>query len=53
MKILVGIDGSDHSFDTLNYAISEAKSKNAKLTAILSRSEVKTGEEAIQDRKIP
>jgi nucleotide-binding universal stress UspA family protein len=37
MKILVGIDGSDHGWDTLKYAISEAKSKKAKLTAVHSQ----------------
>jgi nucleotide-binding universal stress UspA family protein len=52
MKILVGIDGSGHSYDTLKYAISEAKSKKAKLTAVLSRVEEKTSEGAIQDRGI-
>ena len=51
MKILVGIDGSSHSYDTLKYAISEAKIKKAKLTAVLSRHDVKTGEETIRDRE--
>jgi len=37
MKILVGIDGSSDSYDTLKYAISEVKMKNAKLTAVYSQ----------------
>ena len=67
MKILVGIDGSDYSFEALRYAISEAKIKNARLTAILFRiglekkkvfdnrqsGEVKMiGKEAMRDEKV-
>jgi len=37
MKILVGVDGSDYSFEALNYAIGEAKIKKAKLTVVLFR----------------
>ena len=52
MRILVGIDGSHHSYDTLRYAINEAKLKNAKLSVVLSRDKEKTGADAIRDEKI-
>jgi nucleotide-binding universal stress UspA family protein len=52
MKILVGIDGTSHGYDTLVYAIGEAKLKGAELTAILSRAEEETGENAIRDEEI-
>lgn len=48
MKILVGVDGSNHSYEALKYAIGEAKLKNAELTAVLSLVEAKTREEAQQ-----
>ena len=48
MKILVGVDGSDHSYEALKYAIGEAQQKNAELTAVLSLVETKTREEAQQ-----
>ena len=53
MKILVGIDGSDHSYDTLKYAISEAKIKKAKLTVILSQvgKGKETAEEVVRARE--
>lgn len=51
MKILVGIDGSDHSYATLKYAINEAKLKKAKLTAILSQVGEETAEEVIRARE--
>ena len=52
VKIIVGMDGSSHSYSTLKYAIDEAKLKKAKLTAILSRVMEKTGEDAIRDERI-
>lgn len=54
MKILVGIDGSSNSYDTLKYAISEAKMKRAKLTAVYSQigKGKETEEEVRQGREI-
>ena len=52
MKILVGIDGSDYSFEALRYAIGEAKLKRAKLTAVLFRDGNKIDEEQLPDEKI-
>ena len=48
MKILVGIDGSNHSYNTLKYAISEAKLKKAKLSAVLSKTGNESNEEIIR-----
>jgi nucleotide-binding universal stress UspA family protein len=50
MKILVGIDGSAISFDTLKYAIDESKLKEAKLSAILSKTGNESDEEKINAR---
>lgn len=48
MKILVGVDGSNHSYETLKYAISEAKTKKAKLTVVLSKTGKESNEEIIR-----
>lgn len=50
MKILVGIAWSDHSYDTLKYAINEAKLKKAKLTVVLSQKRKEPAEEVIHAR---
>lgn len=47
MKILVGVDGSEESYNALRYAINEAKLKKAKLTAV--HSEVGGARETLED----
>jgi nucleotide-binding universal stress UspA family protein len=50
MKILVGIDGSDISYDALRYAIGEAKLKEAKLSVVFSKTGNESDEEIIHAR---